>query len=69
MLAYKFDTVHLEVLLMSEVLDDVPLIHPLGNETESICCDRRAKEGQDVWVVEVFPSDCFFAEPLHLVAL
>lgn len=30
MLAYQFNAVHFEVFLALEVLDDVPLIHPLG---------------------------------------
>ena len=62
---YKLDAVHLEVFLELEVLDNIPLIHPLGDHAQFIFTDRHTKERENVRVLKVFPSCGFSAESLY----
>ena len=41
---HKLYAVHLEVFLGLEVLDDVPLIHPLRDEAQPVFADRCSDE-------------------------
>ena len=53
---------------MNEIID-VAILHPFRNHRESAFSNRHPEQRQNVWMVEVFPSDCLFTEFLHLVML
>ena len=63
---HKLNTVHFGILLGFEVLNDIPLIHPLGDQAQLVFADRCTEEGEDVRVTKVFPRHGFSAESLHL---
>jgi len=64
---HKLDAVHFEVFPAFEILDDVPLIRPLGDQGQPVFGDGRTEEGEDVWVSKVFPRHGFSTESLHLI--
>ena len=48
-------------------LVDIPILHPLRNQSESVFTHRHPKEWQDVGMPEVFPSNTLSAESLGFV--
>jgi len=47
-----------------EILVDIPLVHPLGDQTQLVLTQRRAEKWENVRMAEVFPRYGFLAEPL-----
>jgi len=61
-MAYKLNAVNVPIPL--DELVDVPIIHPLGNQSELIFAHCHSEEWQDVGMPEVFPGDTFSTESL-----
>ena len=63
--AHKIKSVHLRLFLTLEIIVDVPLIHPLGDQKKLGVTQCPTKEWGDVRMAKVFPSHYFFAKPLY----
>jgi len=61
-MAYEFNAVNIPIPL--DKLVDIPIIHPLGNQSEPIFAHCHSEERQDVRMPEVFPRDTFSTESL-----
>ena len=62
---YKLDTVHFGVFLEREVIDDVTLIHPFGDQAKPVFMQRSTQQREDIWVAKMLPGYSLSAEPLH----
>lgn len=65
---YKFNAIHFVAFPGLEVLVDIPLIHPLGDQGQPVLVDHRAKEWENIWVAKVLPHHDFFAESLYITS-
>ena len=62
---HEFGTIDIQIPL-DEVVD-VPIFHPLGNQSESVFTHCHSKERQDVGMPEVFPNNTLPTEPLRSI--
>jgi len=62
---HKLDTINLSIHL--DEIVDVPIFHPLGDQSEPVFTHCRSEERQDVWMSEVFPSNTLPAESLEYI--
>ena len=64
-MTYEFSAVNVPIPL--DKIVDVSILHPLGNQSESVFAHRQSKEWQDVGMSKVFPSNAFSTEFLRFV--
>jgi hypothetical protein len=63
---HQLDPVQFRVLAL-DIIVDIPLIHPLGYQTQLVVVYCRTEKRENIRVAEMFPGYSFFAEPLNHV--
>ena len=53
------------MFLEPEILFDIPLIHPFGDQAKFVLAQCRTKQWKNIRMAEMFPSYSFLTEPLH----